>query len=65
MTRSQPRTDGSLALELDFGSGRPITPRRGVKLLRLRGPDKYAVLEHRRRQAQIAARRLLQRMEGD
>jgi hypothetical protein len=26
---------------------------------RLRGPDKYQVLEHRRRQAQIAARRAL------
>ena len=26
---------------------------------RLRGPDKYKVLEHRRRQAQIKARRLL------
>jgi hypothetical protein len=25
----------------------------------LRGPDKYKVLEHRRRQAQIKARRLL------
>jgi hypothetical protein len=25
----------------------------------LRGPDKYNVLEHRRRQAQIKARRLL------
>jgi hypothetical protein len=29
----------------------------------LRGPDKYRVLEHRRRQAQIKARRLLDLME--
>jgi hypothetical protein len=32
----------------------------------LRGPDKYKVLEHRRRQAQIKARRLLDLMaEGE
>ena len=29
----------------------------------LRGPDKYKILEHRRRQAQIRARHLLELME--
>jgi hypothetical protein len=29
----------------------------------LRGPDKYKILEHRRRQAQIKARHLLELME--
>ena len=29
----------------------------------LRGPDKYQILEHRRRQAQIRARHLLELME--
>ena len=62
------RFDGSAAMKLDFGAmtarlttgaartGRALrlTPRRG-----LQGPDKYNVLEHRRRQAQIKARRLL------
>jgi hypothetical protein len=63
MTRTQPRTDGSLALKLDFGF-RTVSPPRSVKTLRLlQGPDKYKVLEHRRRQAQIAARRLLDLME--
>ena len=67
------RFDGSAALKLDFGGMVPrlglagarsgqalrLTPRRG-----LRGPDKYQVLEHRRRQAQIKARRLLDLLEG-
>src|SRR5688500_16075559 len=39
----------------------------GLRLARpggaLRGPDKYKVLEHRRRQAQIKARHLLELME--
>jgi hypothetical protein len=70
MTRTRPRTDGSLALELDFGpSTRPL---RGLaqggrtvplRLARRSGPpDKYKVLAHRRRQAQITARRLLDLM---
>ena len=70
-----PRFDGSLAPTLDFGRADdttlwrvPAFPRRvlNVELRlaaarpeRLRGPDKYKVLEHRRHQAQIKARRLL------
>ena len=66
------RFDGSTALKLDFGgmtttsaagSGR----RGGLRLAApggaLRGPDKYKVLEHRRRQAQMKARHLLDLME--
>ena len=69
------RFDGSTALKLDFGgmtttsaagSGR----RGGLRLAApggaLRGPgkdDKYKVLEHRRRQAQMRARHLLELME--
>jgi len=70
-----PRFDGSLALKLDFGGKAATTlPRdsgspRGLRLALpgdpLRGPDKYKVLEHRRRQAQIKARRLLDLMEGN
>lgn len=65
------RFDGSAALKLDFGgttttagigggrgSLRLATPSRT-----LRGPDKYKVLDHRRRQAQIKARRLLDLLE--
>jgi len=64
-----PRFDGTLARQLDFGDvttstfplPRPL--RAGLKLADrpegVRGPDKYKVLEHRRRQAQIRARRLL------
>lgn len=71
MTRTTPRTDGSLALNLDFGAA--TLPRRAsaplAAALRLtRRPhkhDKYKVFEHRRRQAQIAARRLLDLMEGE
>ena len=60
--------DGSLARTLDFGE---MAPGRGVaSRLRLapsshalRGPDKYKVLDHRRHQAQIKARRLLELAE--
>lgn len=71
--------EGSTALKLDFGAttttstgvgrGRgglrlaPVGSRPGQSVSSLRGPDKYAVLDHRRRQAQIKARRLLQLME--
>jgi hypothetical protein len=63
-----PRFDGSLARSLDFGdlttSTFPPPLKAGLKLARrpegVRGPDKYKVLEHRRRQAQIKARRLLE-----
>jgi hypothetical protein len=67
------RFDGALAHQLDFEDF--VTPQQsaaqaGLGVLRpelrlapagrrLRGPDKYKVLEHRRRQAQIAARRAL------
>lgn len=70
------RFDGSTALTLDFGgmttTGTMVAPGsgRGPAGLRLavpgrihRGPDKYRVLEHRRRQAQIRARHLLKLME--
>ena len=62
------QVEGSLARKLDFGDTAPVDTRqgsgRGLRLApapaALRGPDKYKVLEHRRRQAQIAARRLLE-----
>jgi hypothetical protein len=65
------RFDGAAALKLDFGGVTTTTkvggPRGGLRLAtpsgRLRGPEKYQVLEHRRRQAQIRARRLLEIME--
>ena len=64
MTGTQTRTEGSLALRLDFGVPRPAPAPRSAAALRLaQGPDKYRVLEQRRRRAQIAARRLLQLME--
>ena len=57
------RFDGSLARALDFGemasSSRPNRRRLGL----LRGPDKYKVLEHRRRTAQIRARHALDLIE--
>jgi len=70
------RFDGSTALKLDFGgmttTGGVATAaggrgRAGLRLTNpggaLRGPDKYRILEHRRRQAQIRARHLLELME--
>lgn len=68
-----PRFRGSEARQLDFSeittstfppAFRPARPlKASLKLARrsgeLRGPDKYSVLEHRRRQAQMKARRLL------
>jgi hypothetical protein len=60
-------TEGALALALDFGdapaaASTPVSP--AMRLARparvSSGPDKYKVLEHRRRQAQIKARRLLE-----
>lgn len=65
---------GSLAHQLDFedlttsltapiGLAGQAMPRTALRLApaggRLRGPDKYKVLEHRRRRAQIEARRAL------
>jgi hypothetical protein len=72
------RFDGSAARKLDFGgmtgvtavtttsapaSGRGGGLRLAVPGGALRGPDKYKVLEHRRRQAQMKARHLLDLME--
>jgi len=60
--------DGSLARRLDFGEQPTVSStgglgRVGLRLApsagRLTGPDKYRVLEGRRRRAQIAARRML------
>lgn len=63
------RYDGSLARQFDFGSTTTTAAppagsgRRHLRLALpsgvLRGPDKYKVLDQRRRQAQIKARRLL------
>ena len=62
--------DGSLALKLDFGDlPARVTSTGGRAALRLAagqamsGPDKYRLLEHRRRQAQIRARHLLELMD--
>jgi hypothetical protein len=68
-----PRFRGSEARQLDFSEimtstfppafppARPL--KASLKLARrpgeFRGPDKYRMLEHRRRQAQMKARRLL------
>jgi hypothetical protein len=65
------RFDGSVARKLDFGETTPAgQPGSGGLRLALpsgvlRGPDKYKVLEHRRRQAQIRARRLLVLLDGE
>jgi hypothetical protein len=69
------RFDGSLARTLDFeeNTAAPIQSqaRAGLRLASpdgvLRGPDKYKVLDKRRRQAQIKARHalnLFDMMEG-
>jgi hypothetical protein len=66
MTRSHRHVDGSLALELDFGpaSARRLETRSGApSSLTLARADKYKILEHRRRQAQIRARHLLDLLE--
>jgi hypothetical protein len=66
------RLNGSVARKLDFGEMTTTAVRPGRAGLRLalpsgvlRGPDKYQVLDQRRRQAQIKARRLLDLMEGE
>jgi hypothetical protein len=61
--------DGSLARKLDFGEQPTMVTstggrgRAGLRLAtplgKLTGPDKYRVLDARRRRAQIAARRML------
>jgi hypothetical protein len=67
--------DGSLARKLDFGeSPTAVTSTGGRGRVRLRlaagpsglvGPDKYRVLERRRRAAQMSARRLLDVMDAE
>jgi hypothetical protein len=68
------RVDGSLARKLDFGAVTTTTfqtSHAGKGTLRLAargrgvsGPDKYRVLDHRRHQAQIKARRLLDLLDA-
>jgi hypothetical protein len=61
------RVDGTLARQLQLSeedglavvAGPKPTLRLARARLALRGPDKYRVLEHRRRKAQMAARRIL------
>ena len=52
-----------LALKLDFGELPGQVSRRGLTLVRgareVRGPEKYRLLDVKRRRAQIRARRLL------
>ena len=65
--------EGSLALKLDFGelparvTSTGSRGRAGLRLASgtdpLSGPDKYRVLDIRRRRAQIRARRLLDLMD--
>ena len=67
------RNDGSAALKLDFGGVTTTAPvtraARAVLWLAAsgasRGPEKYQELPRRRRRAQIAARHLLDLMEGE
>jgi hypothetical protein len=62
------RVDGSLARTLDFGDTptttaffiRSVRGRLATQPRLPRGPEKYKALDHRRRQAQIRARRLLE-----
>jgi len=61
------RFDGSLARQLDFGpitTTFPFPPLKArltlaARSATVRGPEKYKVLEHRRHQAQIKARKAL------
>ena len=59
--------NGALALRLDFGEAPARDGRRGLRLATpaggLRGPDKYRVLDIKRRRAQMRARRLLGLMD--
>jgi hypothetical protein len=66
--------EGTLARKLDFGGlptavtstgGTSRGPLRLAPSRVLTGPDKYAVLERRRRHAQITARRLLALMDAN
>lgn len=61
------RVDGSLARKLEFGETTTDVRAAQYRSLRrlglLRGPDKYKVLERRRRAAQIKARHLLDQID--
>jgi len=57
------RFDGSLARALDFGEMASSSRSNRRRLGLLRGPDKYKVLERRRRTAQIKARHALDLIE--
>jgi hypothetical protein len=71
MTRAHRQVDGSLALKLGFGTvmGMSASARRhassygATAALKRVAADKYKAFEHRRRQAQIRARHLLDLME--
>lgn len=57
------RTDSGFAGKLDFGELPERPFRRGLRLVisgGLRGPEKYRILEMKRRRAQIRARRALE-----
>ena len=58
------RLGSGVALSLDFGAARRRGYRGGLRLATpsgvLRGPDKYRILELKRRRAQIRARRALE-----
>jgi hypothetical protein len=57
------RTRSALAVRLDFGEAAGPGTRRGLWLVSAsradRGPEKYRLLDLKRRRAQIRARRLL------
>jgi hypothetical protein len=57
------RTRSALAVRLDFGEVPGQGSRRGLRLATaagvVRGPEKYRLLDLKRRRAQIRARRLL------
>jgi len=57
------RTRSALAVRLDFGEMPGQGSRRGLRLATptgvVRGPEKYRLLDLKRRRAQIRARRLL------
>jgi hypothetical protein len=59
--------NGASALRLDFGEISARDGRRGLRLATpagaLRGPDKYRLLDLKRRRAQMRARRLLGLMD--
>jgi hypothetical protein len=69
------RFEGTLARKLDFGDWPTMVTSTGGRvkaglrlapaLGRATGPDKYRVLEHRRRRAQMNARHLLGRLEEE